>query len=231
MLIALQFPIVMSSPLTALGFAALITVSLGFVAAKVASSLAPLPIFALILVSFVRKLTFKKTNWLWICTCVWFMKCILIYVLLGCSHNASDFMASISCFGWHSINHPLWIANRVDQWQFSGFICFNGMCREFKSIFNANAAKIHVHRFLLFIHLVDRWSFIFGHGEHIWIILSHYVGCSPQSYSWWYPHWHSATSKAWMRKRATGAIALECHTSIHSSWSKLNFHFENAQFI
>lgn len=50
-LIALQFPIVMSSPLTALAFAILITVSLGSVAAKVATTLAPLPIFALILVS------------------------------------------------------------------------------------------------------------------------------------------------------------------------------------
>lgn len=50
-LIALQFPIVMSSPLTALGFAVLITVSLGSVAAKVATTLSPLPIFSLILVS------------------------------------------------------------------------------------------------------------------------------------------------------------------------------------
>lgn len=41
----------MSSPLTALGFAALITVSLGSMAAKVAPTLSPLPIFALILVS------------------------------------------------------------------------------------------------------------------------------------------------------------------------------------
>lgn len=50
-LIALQFPIVMSSPVTALGFAILITVSLGSVSAKVGTILAPLPIFALILVS------------------------------------------------------------------------------------------------------------------------------------------------------------------------------------
>lgn len=50
-LIALQFPIVMSSPITALGFAVLITVSLGSVSAKVGTTLAPLPIFALILVS------------------------------------------------------------------------------------------------------------------------------------------------------------------------------------
>lgn len=49
--IALQFPIVMSSPITALGFAVLITVSLGSAAAKVGTVLAPLPIFALILVS------------------------------------------------------------------------------------------------------------------------------------------------------------------------------------
>lgn len=50
-LIALQFPAVMSSPLTALGFAALITCSLGTVAAVVGETVAPLPLFALILVS------------------------------------------------------------------------------------------------------------------------------------------------------------------------------------
>lgn len=50
-LMALQFPIVMSSPITALGFALLITISLGSVSAKVGTVLAPLPIFALILVS------------------------------------------------------------------------------------------------------------------------------------------------------------------------------------
>ncbi|XP_031622871.1 adenylate cyclase type 2 isoform X2 [Contarinia nasturtii] len=49
LLIALQFPIVMSSPITALGFAMLITVCLGSVSAKVGTTLAPLPIFALIL--------------------------------------------------------------------------------------------------------------------------------------------------------------------------------------
>lgn len=53
-LIALQFPIVMSSPIAALGFAVLITVSLGSVSAKVGTTLAPLPIFALILVSEIR---------------------------------------------------------------------------------------------------------------------------------------------------------------------------------
>lgn len=50
-LIALQFPVVMSSPLTALGFAALITCALGTVAAVVGGTVAPLPLFALVLVS------------------------------------------------------------------------------------------------------------------------------------------------------------------------------------
>lgn len=50
-LIALQFPIVMSSPITALGFAALITGALGTVSTIVGQTLAPLPLFALILVS------------------------------------------------------------------------------------------------------------------------------------------------------------------------------------
>lgn len=58
-LIALQFPIVMSSPITALGFAVLITVSLGSVSAKVGTVLAPLPIFALILVSVFGSLSFS----------------------------------------------------------------------------------------------------------------------------------------------------------------------------
>lgn len=53
-LIALQFPVVMSSPVTALGFAALITCSLGTVAAVVGGDVAPLPLFALILVSIDR---------------------------------------------------------------------------------------------------------------------------------------------------------------------------------
>lgn len=63
-LIALQFPIVMSSPITALGFAVLITVSLGSVSAKVGTTLAPLPIFALILVSiehlFILSINFNQ---------------------------------------------------------------------------------------------------------------------------------------------------------------------------
>lgn len=50
-LLALQFPIVMSSPITALGFAALITGALGTVSTVVGQTLAPLPLFALILVS------------------------------------------------------------------------------------------------------------------------------------------------------------------------------------
>lgn len=61
-LIALQFPIVMSSPITALGFAILITVCLGSVSAKVGTTLAPLPIFALILVCITHKLN--------ICFCI-----------------------------------------------------------------------------------------------------------------------------------------------------------------
>lgn len=50
-LIALQFPVVMSSPVAALAFAFVTTASLGTVATVVCGTVAPLPLFALILVS------------------------------------------------------------------------------------------------------------------------------------------------------------------------------------
>lgn len=50
-LIALQFPVVMSSPVAALAFAFVTTASLGTVATLVGGVVAPLPLFALILVS------------------------------------------------------------------------------------------------------------------------------------------------------------------------------------
>lgn len=50
-LIALQFPVVMSSPVAALAFAFVTTASLGTVATVVGGTVAPLPLFALILVS------------------------------------------------------------------------------------------------------------------------------------------------------------------------------------
>lgn len=49
-LIALQFPVVMSSPVAALAFAFVTTASLGTVATVVGGTVAPLPLFALILV-------------------------------------------------------------------------------------------------------------------------------------------------------------------------------------
>lgn len=56
LLIALQFPVVMNSPVAALAFAILITASLGTVATVVGGTVAPLPLFALILVSLVVSL-------------------------------------------------------------------------------------------------------------------------------------------------------------------------------
>lgn len=50
-LIALQFPVVMNSPVAALAFAFLITASLGTVATVVGGTVGPLPLFALVLVS------------------------------------------------------------------------------------------------------------------------------------------------------------------------------------
>lgn len=47
---ALQFPAVMNYPLAALAFAAIITATLGTVATIVGGPVAPLPLFALILV-------------------------------------------------------------------------------------------------------------------------------------------------------------------------------------
>lgn len=50
-LVALHFPVVMNSPLAALAFAMLTTGTIGAVAIAVGAQLAPLPLFALILVS------------------------------------------------------------------------------------------------------------------------------------------------------------------------------------
>lgn len=50
-LLAIQFPIVMSSPIAALLFAAVTTCALGTAATVVGGVIAPLPLFALILVS------------------------------------------------------------------------------------------------------------------------------------------------------------------------------------
>ncbi len=50
-LLALQFPVVISSPVAALSFAILTTASLGTVATIVGGTFAPLSMFALILVS------------------------------------------------------------------------------------------------------------------------------------------------------------------------------------
>lgn len=50
-LLALQFPVVISSPVAALAFAFLTTASLGTVATIVGGTFAPLSMFALILVS------------------------------------------------------------------------------------------------------------------------------------------------------------------------------------
>lgn len=50
-LLALQFPVVISSPVAALAFAILTTASLGTVATIVGGTFAPLSMFALILVS------------------------------------------------------------------------------------------------------------------------------------------------------------------------------------
>lgn len=52
-LIALQFPVVMSSPVAALAFAVVTTASLGTVATVVGGTVAPLPLFALILVNII----------------------------------------------------------------------------------------------------------------------------------------------------------------------------------
>lgn len=79
-LIALQFPIVMSSPITALSFAMLMTVSLGSVSAKVGTILAPLPIFALILVS-----THISSNSLPICT--WICWLFLMFRSISIYHK------------------------------------------------------------------------------------------------------------------------------------------------
>uniref|UniRef100_A0A1B0EYW1 Uncharacterized protein n=2 Tax=Lutzomyia longipalpis TaxID=7200 RepID=A0A1B0EYW1_LUTLO len=51
-LVALQFPAVLNSPLAALGFAILATVCLGAAATFVGGHVAPLPLFALILVRY-----------------------------------------------------------------------------------------------------------------------------------------------------------------------------------
>lgn len=50
-LVALHFPVVMNSPLAALAFALLTTGTVGAAAIAVGAQLAPLPLFALILVS------------------------------------------------------------------------------------------------------------------------------------------------------------------------------------
>ena len=50
-LVALHFPMVMNSPLAALSFAMLTTGTIGAIAIAVGAQLAPLPLFALILVS------------------------------------------------------------------------------------------------------------------------------------------------------------------------------------
>lgn len=155
----------MSSPLTALGFAALITVSLGSMAAKVAPTLSPLPIFALILVSkhvvalsvrvciaCVALIYLNSHNWFiqqnayvlctnyqqfWLCsvfpqsTKLDEKKNILLAQRTfrpdsGCSHNASNLMASFSGFSCHSFYYTFWSANRIEYWWLSGAICSDG---------------------------------------------------------------------------------------------------------
>lgn len=134
-LIALQFPIVMSSPITALGFAVLITVSLGSVSAKVGTILAPLPIFALILVStsFARSidrvLHFR-------CSCfdqfqsttkfierdyahengemseMGFVIIFLsLYVVSGCAYDASGIVASVGGFSCDFVDYSFQFPN------------------------------------------------------------------------------------------------------------------------
>lgn len=126
-LIALQFPIVMSSPLTALGFAVLITVSLGSVSAKVGTTLAPLPIFALILVSIDYCYTRYDDEFQSTTTqngkCQTFYFVFLLFTLkiknqinqTGSTHNATSIVACICGFGCYSIDNPFWFSNRIEQ--------------------------------------------------------------------------------------------------------------------
>lgn len=135
-LIALQFPIVMSSPIAALGFAVLITVSLGSVSAKVGTILAPLPIFALILVSEIRTwrycfriiyTSFNSNQQRRLNTerdyaqngkCQNLFGCISLLffseIEKGCSHNASHIVASISGFGCNPLDNPFWFSNPIE---------------------------------------------------------------------------------------------------------------------
>ena len=57
-LLALQFPFIMSSPLAALTFAIITTGIVGAIAVVVGGQLAPLPLYALILVSVLELLDF-----------------------------------------------------------------------------------------------------------------------------------------------------------------------------
>lgn len=206
-LIALQFPIVMSSPVTALGFAILVTVSLGSMAAKVAPTLSPLPIFALILVCIVRVVVFHydddyyystvsivelnlglsayialhlltpnsstdtfskylpfslQPNNILLCTVVfaifsfiftntkntrtkiesvWFNTHTHTHTQFvqfrnqnpGCTHNASNFMASISGFGCYSVHYTFWSTHRIEYGWVSG--AFRSNCKFYRFIF------------------------------------------------------------------------------------------------
>lgn len=116
---ALQFPIVMSSPIAALSFAVLITVSLGSVSAKVGATLAPLPIFALILVS--NMLTLYCSN-----LCKNLITRLMSNVQMhsisfliahdtGSAHNAAYIVAGVSGFGCISVDYTFQLSNFIEQ--------------------------------------------------------------------------------------------------------------------
>lgn len=107
-LIALQFPVVMSSPVAALAFAFVTTASLGTVATIVGGVVAPLPLFALILVGFQ----------------------VLSVILLlyspfcaGSSHDATNFLARLCRTGCAPLDYSSELPYCFQYACFSCFIC------------------------------------------------------------------------------------------------------------
>lgn len=212
-LIALQFPIVMSSPIAALGFAVLITVSLGSVSAKVGTTLAPLPIFALILVSEIRTWRFCSR---------------VIYTPFNSNQQRSlnterDYAQNGKCqnlFGCISLLFFLKSKKGVHtmlpiSWPVSvvlaailsiihfGFrIVLNS--DNFPELFIQTVSKINRMQFpnnmrfsllswCVHFYIADSWGAISRYGQCIWFILSNNVGCSAQSNGRWYTNWYSTT--------------------------------------